>query len=204
MNHCRKIKKGRVHIEANPPLDRFQNLIFSSGFKPCACYTSIFTRKEDLEHFVAHNGRVALALLDNQLIIGFAVLDDPNEKDRWARLGGGIVMALKAVEVLREKRNRGIARKLLTVLFSDPGLEEKIVYLTAYAWSWDLDYSGLSLQAYRNMLMALYSDFGFSAAVTNELNICLKPENLFMVRKGKNVHQKDLEAFKWLRFGVSI
>jgi GNAT superfamily N-acetyltransferase len=199
-----KIQKGRVRIEANPTLDRFQNLIFSSGFKKYDGYTSIYTRKDDLEHFVAKKGRVALALLDNQIIIGFAVLDYPNEKERWARLGGNIVMELKAVEVLREKRNRGIARQLLTPLFSDVGLEEKIVYLNAYSWIWDFDYSGLSLRAYRNMLINLYSGFGFTASLTNEPNSCLKSENIFMVRTGKNVLLKVQKNFKWLRFGVSI
>jgi acetoin utilization protein AcuA len=204
MNHCRQIKKGRVHIQANPPLDRFRNLIFSSGFKSYACYTSIFTRKEDLEYFVAHNGRVVLALLDNQVIIGFAVLYSPDKTQRWARLGGESVMELKAVEVLRGQRNRGIARQLLTLLFSDAGLEEKIVYLTAYSWTWDLACSGLSLAGYRNMLVNLYAGVGFTIALTNDPNICLKPENLFMVRKGKNVLQNVQTSFKWLRFGVSM
>ena len=204
MNHGIKTKKDRVHIEANPTPDRFQSLIFPSGFTKYDRYTSIYTRKEELTHFVEKNGRVALALLDNQVIIGFAVLDYPEETERWARLGGKIVMALKAVEVLREERNCGIARKLLFPLFSDVGLEEKIVYLTAYSWTWDLEYSGLSLWGYRNMLIALYSGFGFIESGTNELNICLKPENIFMVRKGKNVVQKIQEKFKWLRFGVSI
>ena len=113
-------------------------------------------------------------------------------------------MALKAVEVLREFRNQGIARQLLTHLLSDAGLEDKIVYLTAYSWTWDLDYAGLDPLSYGEMLVSLYAGFGFKAQLTNDPNICLKPENIFMVRMGKNVVHGIYEKFKWLRFGVSI
>jgi acetoin utilization protein AcuA len=153
---------------------------------------------------VVNKGRVVLALLDNQIIIGFAVLDRPDETERWAKLGGEIVLALKAVEVLRGQRNQGIAGQMLTRLFADAGLEDKIVYLTAYSWTWDLECSRLSLAAYRTMLINLYAGFGFTTAVTNDPNICLKPENIFMVRKGKNVFQTVQKKFKWLRFGVSV
>lgn len=37
---------------------------------------------------------------------------------------------------------------------------------------------------------------------TNEPNICLKPENIFMVRTGHNVPQKIKDDFKLLRFGI--
>jgi acetoin utilization protein AcuA len=38
---------------------------------------------------------------------------------------------------------------------------------------------------------------------TNEPNICLKPENVFMGRVGKNVAAEVQNDFKWLRFGMS-
>ena len=195
---------ARVHIESHLTLDRFHELILASGFTKYERYTSLYTRKEDIAYFVEKRRNIALALLDNQTIIGFAVLDYPEENERWARLGNEIVMVLKAVEVLREFRNQGIARQLLTHLFSDVGLDAKIVYLTAYSWTWDLDYTGLDVLSYGNMLMTLYNGFGFTKYPTNEPNICLKSENLFMVRMGKHVVQKIQEKFKWLRFGVSI
>lgn len=195
---------ARVHIESHLTLDRFQELILASGFKKYERYTSLYTRKEDIAYFVEKRRNIALALFDNQTIIGFAVLDYPEENERWARLGNEIVMELKAVEVLREFRNQGIARQLLTHLFSDGGLDAKIVYLTAYSWTWDLDYAGLGVLSYGAMLMTLYNGFGFKKYPTNELNICLKSENLFMVRMGKNVDPRIQEKFKWLRFGVSI
>ena len=119
-------------------------------------------------------------------------------------MGDNIVVELKAVELLRKLRNHGISRHLLAPLLSDPKLEQKIIYLTGYSWTWDLDYSGLSVQSYRNILINLYAGFGLIEYLTNEPNICLKPENIFMVRLGKKVSEKNREDFKWLRFGLSV
>ncbi|MBU0973524.1 MAG: N-acetyltransferase [Proteobacteria bacterium] len=177
-------------------------MIFAPDFTRHERYTPIYTRKEPLENFVEKGGRVALAVLNNTTIVGFSVLGYPDENERWARIGGQIVMELVAVEVVREFRKNALARRLLAHLFSDTRLEEKIVYLAAYSWTWDLAYSGLCVQSYRNMLIRLYSAFGFLAYATNEPNICLKPENIFLVRMGKHVCQEIREKFKWLRFGI--
>jgi len=48
----------------------------------------------------------------------------------------------------------------------------------------------------------LFEPFGFVEYQTNEPNICLKPENVFMGRIGKNVSLEVQNDFKWLRFGM--
>lgn len=198
-----KTKTGPVHIETDLTLDRLQELIFASDFTTHGLYRSIFTRKATLERIAGRGGSITLALLEDKTIIGYAALDYPDAKERWAIIDENIAMELKAVEVSREHRNHGIAWHILFHLLSDPKLEEKIIYLTAYSWTWDLDFSGLSVQSYRNILITLYTGFGFLECSTNEPNICLKHENIFMVRVGKNVSQKSRETFKWLRFGLS-
>jgi len=199
-----KTNMGIINIEINLTLERLQNLIFDSDFTSHELYRSIFTRKATLERIMGRGGSITLALLNNKTIVGFAALDYPDTNERWSGICNNVVMELKAVEILPGLRNNGIARHLLAHLLSDPKLEEKIVYLTAYSWAWDLDYSGLSVQSYRNILIHLYASFGFLEFPTNEPNICLKPENIFMARVGKNVLQNSLEAFKWIRFGLSL
>jgi len=44
---------------------------------------------------------------------------------------------------------------------------------------------------------------GFESCRTNEHNICLTPENIFMARIGKNVSSKEQDRFKWMRFGIT-
>ena len=53
------------------------------------------------------------------------------------------------------------------------------------------------------MLIRLFTDFNFQELETNEPNICLKPENLFMGRVGAAVSEEIQKNFKWLRFGVA-
>jgi acetoin utilization protein AcuA len=78
-----------------------------------------------------------------------------------------------------------------------------IVYMVGYSWTWDLDGTGLTAQQYRNMLIRLFSAHGFHEFQTNEPNLCLKPENLFMGRVGSQVSDQMRKAFKWLCFGIS-
>lgn len=53
------------------------------------------------------------------------------------------------------------------------------------------------------MLIHLYAKSGFLQYMTNEPNICLKPENIFMARFGTNISKEDRDRFKWLRFGIA-
>ena len=84
-----------------------------------------------------------------------------------------------------------------------PQIEEKIVYMVGYSWTWDLNGTGKTAQQYRQMLINLFKPQGFKEYQTNEPNICLKSENLFMCRVGNNIRQVILDRFKWLRFGLS-
>jgi acetoin utilization protein AcuA len=180
----------------------FKDLTFP--FETChsTAYRLTHCTKQSLQSIIQKGGRVALALLEHKIIVGFAVLDFPDKNERWTLPDPNIVMELKAVEVLREFRSHGIARQLLACLFSEDFVEEKIVYLTAYSWTWDLAYPGFTVPSYRDMLLSLYRPAGFLEFQTNEPNICLKPENLFMVRTGKKISREIQDEFKLIRFGI--
>ena len=103
----------------------------------------------------------------------------------------------------RDWRSTGISKALIRLLLDHPLIEDKIVYLVGYAWTWDLDGTGKSAQQYRYMLIKLFEPFGFVEYQTNEPNICLKPENVFMGRIGNKISEKTRQEFKWLCFGIS-
>jgi acetoin utilization protein AcuA len=193
--------KGTVTVCARFPAGGYDALAFGLDTSDPA-YQPIYTRKQTLEQFAQAGGAVCLALFRKRIIIGFAVIGQPAPDSRWARAGPNGILELKAVEVARPFRNQGIAGHLLTHLFSGSAFNDHIVFLTAYAWLWDTDHTGLSCGAYREMLMTLYAGFGFESCQTNEPNVCLKPENIFMARIGKNVSSKERERFKWMRFGI--
>lgn len=166
-------------------------------------YLPIYTQTQTLARYAATGGSVWLALLEETVIIGYAVVGHPSPDSRWARAGMENLLELTGVEVSNAFRNQGIATQLLTHLFSDPRFDDLIIYLTAYAWSWDIAQTRLTCDSYRDMLIHLYGKFGFVPYMTNEPNICLKPENILMARIGRNVTQKDRDRFKWLRFNIA-
>ena len=58
-------------------------------------------------------------------------------------------------------------------------------------------------QEYRQILIRLFETQGFAEYETNEPNICLKQENIFMCRVGRRVPPEVVENFNWLRFGIT-
>ncbi len=192
-----------VKIRSFGSAREIRRLTFHPQFRAHAQYKSLYTRRESLEQIAAQpDARVALALVENQMIVGFGVLAYPEPFERWAQLQARVMMEVKAIEVARGWRSQKVANRILEQLMGHRSIEEKIAYMVGYSWTWDLDGTRQSAQQYRRMLIRLFEPFGFIEYQTNEPNICLKPENLFMGRVGGGVNQLTVQAFKWLRFGV--
>jgi len=195
--------RGDLLIRAFCTPQEIRTYRFDDQFGSYASYKSLYTRRGSLEENAAQkDANVVLALEDKKDIIGFGVLTYPEKGERWTALGPEAMMEIKALEVCRRWRRARVAKGILKLLLSHPGIEEKIVYLVGYSWTWDLDGTELSVQEYRKMLVQLYESFGFEDYQTNEPNICLKSENFFMGRVGKNVSPKMVTNFKWLRFDI--
>ena len=113
------------------------------------------------------------------------------------------MMEVAAIEVCRGWRSHGLASAIFKALVAHPPIEEKIDYMVGYSWTWDSSGSGKTPSQYRQMLLQLFEHGGFTEYRTNEPNVCLKPENLFMCRIGNRINQTILDRFKWLRFGLS-
>ena len=65
------------------------------------------------------------------------------------------------------------------------------------------DGSGLSAMAYREMMVRLFSRAGFQTFQTNEPNVMMRPENLFMACIGGEVSAGTVERFKQVRFNLA-
>ena len=195
--------KGDILIRAFCTPEEIRKYEFDREFGVYAQYKSLYTKRSSLEEKAAQgDANVVVALANRDHIIGFGVLAYPEEEERWARLGQGLMMEIMALEVCRSWRSAKVAKGILKMLLSHPQIEDKIAYLVGYSWTWDLDGTKKSAHEYRKMLIYLYEFFGFQEYQTNEPNICLKPENFFMGRIGKHVKQKVVSQFKWLRFDV--
>jgi len=196
-------EKGEIVIRAHSTPVAIQSLEFDEQFGTYAHYKSLYTKRKSLEDIASvKDTNVVLAVADDKRIIGFGVLAYPESGERWVKLGPEMMIEIKALEVSRDWRSAKVGKQILKVILSDPLIENKIVYLVGYSWTWDLDGTKLSRQQYRSMLVHLYESFGFEEYQTNEPNICLKPENFFMGRIGNNVSKEIVKDFKWLRFDI--
>jgi acetoin utilization protein AcuA len=194
---------GAVTIRSFCSSEEIRQTMFNPQFSSHAQYRSLYTRRQSLEDNAEQpDTNVTLALTDGNLIVGFGVLAYPEAGERWAELEPHIMMEVKAIETCRVWRSQGLAKGILSMLLHHSFVEDKIVYMVGYSWTWDLDGSKKTAQQYRRMLIRLFEPFGFVEYQTNEPNICLKPENVFMGRVGKNVSSAVQDHFKWLRFGM--
>jgi acetoin utilization protein AcuA len=196
--------KGEIRIHSFCRPEQIEQYTFDCHFGISDDFKSLFTQRESLNKIAARDGaNVVLAIAETKDIIGYGVLDYPDAGDRWAQLGPKIMMEIKAIEVGRSWRSVGVAHRIMDMMLVHPQIEEKIIFLVGYSWTWDLACAGINAGQYRERLVDLFQSHGFQEYETNEPNVCLKPENFFMARIGKNITQKIKDRFKWLRFGLS-
>ena len=196
--------KGKVRIRTFCSPGEIRQYQLDGQFSTHAHFKSLYTQRESLEKIAGQTDtNVVLALADDRRIIGFGVLAYPQPGERWSELTPHVMMEVRAIEVARSWRSEKIASRILKLLIDHPGIEDKIAYMVGYAWTWDLEHTYKTGAEYRKMLLSLFESCGFQEYQTNEPNISLKPENLFMCRIGKNVSEVNLNRFKWLRFGLS-
>ena len=197
-------RRGQVRICTSCSATKIRRYQLDGQFGSHEGYKSLYTKRESLQQIAGQAGsNITLALIDDRQIIGFGVLAYPEPNERWSELGPKQMIEVRAVEVARSWRSEKIASRILKLLTDHPGLENKIVYMVGYSWTWDLEGSRKTAAEYSQLLVKLFASCGFEKFQTNEPNIALKPENLFMCRIGRNVPQVILNRFKWLRFGLS-
>lgn len=195
---------GDVRIRSFCLPEEIRRFTLDSQFGAHAHYKSLYTKRESLEKVaIQADSNIVLALIDENIIIGLGVLAYPDAHERWSELGPQIMMEVKAIEVARSWRSAKIASRILQTLIEHPQIEAKIAYMVGYSWTWDLEDTNQTAGEYRKILLRLFELCGFQEYQTNEPNVSLKPENLFMCRVGKNVSDVILNRFKWLRFGLA-
>ncbi len=195
---------GDVLIRSFCKADEINQYDFDSQFGVYDDYKPLFTRRESLvKSAEVDDANVVVALAESRDIVGYGVLAYPDTAERWAELGPWIMIEIKAIEVCRRWRSVGLAPRILKMMLRHPHIEDRIVYMVGYSWTWDLAGTHMTAGQYRKKLCDLFQPHGFQEYETNEPNVCLKPENLLMCRIGKNISKMVKDRFKWLRFGLS-
>lgn len=171
----------------------FQVLKFDDGL---TCFRSAEEQFAALTSLLADGDGFIFVALDGTLIVGYAAFQTPEPHSYY--FGQGI-LELGAVEVSPKYRGKGIGKKIFAAIKEEPIFEEYITIATEYYWHWDLKNTGLTVWDYRKMLERLFAIGGFRPVSTDDPDILSHPANVLMVRYGKNVPIKAIEAFDSIR-----
>lgn len=194
---------GRIRICSFCSPDEILPLSFDTSTTKYARYSPIISRKETLAEAASRaDANVTLAVARDTEIAGFGILRYPHPDERWVRLGERLMMEVAVIEVGRQWRGAGVSRDILHLLTDHPLKEDRVFYMVGYSWTWDLEGMDISPMDYRDMMIRLFSALGFEIFQTNEPNIIMRPENLFMARIGANISEELRKKFKLLRFNL--
>lgn len=183
--------------------DEILSLSFKDTFTKYARYNPLVSRKETLAEAASQaDTNVTLAFTHGKEVVAFGILEYPRPDERWLRVGDRIMMEVSVIEVSRPWRSARIAKPLLRLLTDHPLKEYRILYMVGYSWTWDLEGTRAAPMTYRDMMVHLFASCGFKIFQTNEPNIMMRPENLFMARIGADVPEEIRKRFKLVRFGL--
>lgn len=144
-------------------------------------------------------GRI-IGAIHNNTLVGYITFHYPDPFERWAEGNMDDLLELGAIEVAKDYRKFGLAKKMMAVAFQDQEMDNFIVISTEYYWHWDLKETGLSVWDYRKIMEKIMSSVGMEYYATDDPEICSHPANLLMARIGKNVPMESIQAFDNLRF----
>jgi acetoin utilization protein AcuA len=193
---------GVVEIHPRRPPGTFSALRLDSGIGHFAHYSSIIQKLDVFDKIAAsQDGRVTLAVMNDEIVVGYVTGTYPDHGERWSKLGD-LMYELSTIELSRNFRGSGLASKLVSAFIGDDFFEDRIAYMNGFSWHWDIDGSGLTLPQYRKLMIRLLKPFGFQECYTNEPNIAIREENVFMARIGSRVTEDAQKRFRNLRFGI--
>lgn len=192
--------KGTVRLEEHATPERVLALELDSGLGVFPQYRSILHNKRFLARVAGLDGGNLVLSTRDGLVVGYCALGYAGPDSRWGR-AGGLLYELGSIEVSRNWRRLGLARAMVALALEGDWVEDKILYLTGFAWHWDLESTGLPKHQYRNMLTSLFLPFGFRPFYTNEPNVSLDPANILLARMGQRVSFEARELFMEILFG---
>jgi acetoin utilization protein AcuA len=193
---------GPLIIRSLCPPGSFSHLELDRGLGSFPHYSSIIQKLAVFERIASsEDGNVILAIEGERLVVGYAACYYPEPRERWAGLGK-LMYEMGAIEVSRGYRHLHIAQRLAELSVDFEFFEDKMAYMNGFSWHWDLDGTGFTLAQYRKMMVNLLKPYGFREYPTNEPNIAMREENVFLARIGSRVGSRDQRRFRNLLFGI--
>lgn len=201
--HRVKSPRGELLFRSLCPPGCFAGLRLDPGLGSFPHYSSMIQKLEMFDRIASgEDGNVLLAVANGDTVVGYACCYYPAPGERWSALGK-LMYEMGAIEVSRNWRSLGIAQELVRMAMDRDFYEDKIAYMNGFSWHWDLEGTGFTLAQYRQMMIDLMKPYGFKEYPTNEPNIGIREENVFLARIGSRVSELDVSRFRKLLFGIS-
>ena len=164
------------------------------AFRPANQQHSALQEISNLEE-----GRIYVARIQDR-VIGYVTFHYPDPLERWSEAQNDYIIELGAVEVAREYRRMNIASTLMKVAFTDPAMDEYVVFTTGYYWHWDMENCKVDVWGYRKIMERLLGKADFICLSTDDPEVCSHPANCLLVRVGKKAPRDAIDAFEEVRF----
>jgi acetoin utilization protein AcuA len=191
---------GQVEIVTGMGAAEISSLPFHPGLGEFDDYRSILSCPAVLAREMGREqAKAALALMQGQ-ILGYVVTRPPLPGDRWGQMP---IMREIYCELARGMRGRNLMQVLLQDIHQDAELEHLICYLLGYSWHWDLKGTGRTMGQYRHSIISLVAPYNYKEYPTNDPNVGLHAENIFMARLGSHITPQEKRAFSKLLFGIT-
>ncbi|MGD8563513.1 MAG: hypothetical protein PVG03_13290 [Desulfarculaceae bacterium] len=195
-------KRGEVELLSYVKPQELGQWELDPGIGVFSSYRSLLTTKDSLlTQAQDPQGNLCLALHQGKTIVGFAVRRPAPPDERWAQLDPPVMFEVFG-ENARGWRDLGLMKPLLKSVCMEPVNDQRILYIVGYSWHWDLDETKKTVTQYRDTIIHLLTPFGFRQYPTNEPNVGLRPENLFMARLGPEIDKTVKKRFTNLLFGI--
>ena len=188
--------KGLIRINAESDWEFIDSLDFEEGIGVFPHYRSmLWDKKYILRLLDEYKGRIVIAHTEDGKIVGYIAFSHPIPLEGWPPELIPLLYEMGAIEVSRNWRRMGIAKKLLEASMADDALNDYIVILSGFSWHWDLEGAALSKHEYRKMLMRLFASAGLRHYYTSEPNVLMDAANMLMAKVGNRVSKADHDRF---------
>jgi len=195
--------KGPVELITYVTPRDLEGWTLDEGIGQFSSYRSLLTSRESLASVAANpETNLCIALSGGNNVVGFCVRRPPQPGERWADMTPPILHEVFG-ENARGWRDIKLMRPMLELVVQEESNDDRILYIVGYSWHWDLDFTKKDVHAYRDTIIHLLQPLEFRQYPTNEPNISLRAENLFMARIGQNIEKPLKKRFTNLLFGIT-
>jgi acetoin utilization protein AcuA len=194
--------RGPLELYFNPVVSQVDEWDLDEGIGDFGDFCSLLPRKESMLNASRDSEtKLCLAVDSSQRIVAYCLRRPPNCDERWAEMTPPVLFEILA-ETARGWREAKLMKALLSLLFSEPGNDQRILYIVGYSWTWDMQGTGKDPMQYRETLKSLLAPHGFREYPTNEPNVSLREENILMARIGEGIERPTRKRFTNLLFGI--